>query len=69
MESIGRMKIMAAKRKTWMRRVVLAVAALPMMQVGGCFTDDNIRAIVGDLVAVSLDAAGVAINNLLDQNL
>ena len=60
---------MAVKRKTWMQRVVLAMAALPIMQVGGCLTDDNIRAIVGDLVAVSLDATGVAINNLLDQNL
>ncbi len=60
---------MAAKRKTWMQRVMLVVAALPVMQVGGCFTDDDIRAIVGDLVAVSRDAAGVAINNLIDQNL
>ncbi|MCH9001487.1 MAG: hypothetical protein IIC02_02850 [Planctomycetes bacterium] len=60
---------MAAKRKTWMQRVLPAVAALPIMQVGGCFTDDDIRAIVGDLVVVTLDATGVAINNLLDQNL
>ena len=60
---------MAAKRKTWIQRFVLLVAALPIMQVGGCFTDGDIRAIVGDLVAVSLDATGVAINNLLDQNL
>ncbi len=60
---------MAAKRETWVQRVVLAVAALPIMQVGGCFTDDDIRAIVGDLVTVTLDATGVAINNLLDQNL
>ena len=60
---------MAAKRKTWRRRVVPAVAALSIMQVGGCLTDDDIRAIVGDLVVVTLDATGVAINNLLDQNL
>ncbi len=60
---------MAAKRKTWMQRVMLALAALPAMQAGGCFTDDDTRAIVGDLVTVSLDAAGVAINNLIDQNL
>lgn len=60
---------MAAKRKTWMQRFVLAVATLPMTQLGGCFTDDDIRAIVGDLVTVSLDAVGVAINNLIDQNL
>jgi hypothetical protein len=60
---------MAAKRKTWMQRVMLVVAALPVMQVGGCFTDDDFRAIVGDLVAVASDAAGVAINNLIDQNL
>ena len=60
---------MAAKRKTWRQRVVPAVAALSIMQVGGCLTDDDIRGIVGDLVVVTLDATGVAINNLLDQNL
>ena len=60
---------MVIKHKTWMKRFVLALAGLPILQVGGCFTDDDIRAIVSDLVAVSLDATGVAINNLLDQNL
>ena len=60
---------MAIKRRTWILRFVLGVAALPVRQVGGCFTDDDIRAIVGDLVAVTLDATGVAINNVLDQNL
>ena len=60
---------MAAKRKMWMQKVMLAVAALPIMQAGGCFTDDDIRVIAGNLVTVSLDATGVAINNLLDQSL
>lgn len=60
---------MAPKRKTLMQRFVLVAATLPIIQVGGCLTDDDIRAIVGDLVTVSLDAAGVAINNVLDQNL
>ncbi len=60
---------MAAKRKMWLRRAMAAVAALPMLQVSGCFSDEDFRAIIGDLVSVSVDAAEVAINNVIDRNL
>ena len=59
---------MTHRRNTWSRKLMAALLALPLLQSAGCFSDDDVRAIIGNVVSFSLDVAEVAINNLIEQS-
>ncbi len=59
---------MTNKHKRVIRAVVSAALVLPVCQVSGCFSDEDIRTIIADVVTVTLDAAEVAVNNIIDES-
>ena len=59
---------MTHRRNTWSRKLMAALLALPLLQSAGCFSDDDVRAIIGNVVSFSLDVAEVAINNVIEQS-
>ncbi len=60
---------MTHRHKTRFCKLMAALLALPMLQSAGCFSDDDVRAIIANVVSLSLDVAEVAINNLIEQSL
>lgn len=60
---------MAHKRSYWFWKAIAVGLVFPLLQAVGCFSDEDIRTVIRDMVTVSLDATKVGINNWIDQTL
>ena len=46
-------------------RAIRLACVIPMLLLGGCFSEDDIRTLTSDTVGFALNVAGVALNNLI----
>ncbi len=42
---------------------------VPILQLGACFSEDDVRGLIGDGVGLVVNATEIALNNLIDQQL